>query len=71
MGGRLWGCTESDIPEESQGRGSLECNPEIPAFPGLEMRPSSIAPNPVESREGPRHLHRIPRLSEEPWEAAV
>ena len=31
------------------------------------MRPSSVAPEPAES-EGPRHLHRISRLSEAPWE---
>ena len=33
----------------------------------LEMRPSSIAPNPVESREA-RQLHSIPHLSETRWE---
>ena len=36
-------------------------------LPPLEVRPSSVAPDPAESR-GARHLHRIPRLSEAPWE---
>ena len=37
-------------------------------LPPLEMRPYSIAPNPAGSREAPRQLHSIPRLSEAPWE---
>ena len=35
-------------------------------LPPLEMRPSSIAPNPVESRETPPQLHSIPDFSEAP-----
>ena len=31
---RKWKPTPVFLPGESQGRGSLECNPEIPAFPG-------------------------------------
>ena len=41
-------------------RGSLKL------LPPLEMRPSSIAPNPVESRETPPQLHSIPDFSEAP-----
>ena len=39
-------------------------------MPDLDVRPSSVAPDPAESRGAP-HLHRIPRLSEAPWEARL
>ena len=51
--GTLW--------SEPKRRGSLRF------LPPLEVRPSSVAPD-QRSPERPHQLHRIPRLSEAPWE---
>ena len=38
-----------------------------PTGQGPRSVPVSLSPEPPQA-EGPRHLHRIPRLSEAPWE---
>ena len=42
--------------------------PEVPAAPAADAAPKRVEIQVPKPAEGPRHLHRIPRLSEAPWE---